>query len=68
MLIELSLKLSKELENNNVQRQNVNQEESSETNANVSFIKDSYLQYNRIDPNKKFDNFIIGGFSNKLSI
>ena len=23
------------------------------TNENVSFIKDSYLQYNRIDPNKK---------------
>ena len=27
------------------------------TNENVSFIKDSYLQYNRIDPNKRFDNF-----------
>ena len=25
---------------------------SEETNASVSFIKDSYLQYNRIDPNK----------------
>ncbi len=33
---------------------------------NVSFIKDSYLQYNRIDPNKNFDNFIIGT-SNKLA-
>ena len=33
---------------------------------NVSFIKDSYLQYNRIDPNKRFDNFIIGT-SNKLA-
>ena len=33
---------------------------------NVSFIKDSYLRYNRIDPNKKFDNFIIGS-SNKLA-
>ena len=33
---------------------------------NVSFIKDSYLQYNRIDPNKKFENFIIGS-SNKLA-
>ena len=41
-------------------------DQSSETNANVSFIKDSYLQYNRIDPNKKFDNFILG-FSNKLA-
>jgi len=56
----------KELEDNKiVQRQN-EQEQSSETNANVSFIKYSYLQYNRIDPNKKFDNFILG-FSNKLA-
>ncbi len=35
-------------------------------NENVSFIKDSYLQYNRIDPNKRFDNFITGS-SNKLA-
>ena len=33
---------------------------------NVSFIKDSYLQYNRIDQNKRFDNFITGS-SNKLA-
>ena len=35
-------------------------------NQNVSFIKDSFLQYNRIDPNKNFDNFILGP-SNKLA-
>ena len=33
---------------------------------NISFIKDSFFQYNRIDPNKKFENFIIGP-SNKLA-
>ena len=33
---------------------------------NVSFIKDTYLQYNRIDPNKSFENFIVGN-SNKLA-
>ena len=33
---------------------------------NVSFLKDSYLQYNRIDPNKRFDNFLTGS-SNKLA-
>tara|TARA_B100000989_G_scaffold178031_1_gene133687 strand:+ start:52 stop:1470 length:1419 start_codon:yes stop_codon:yes gene_type:complete len=33
---------------------------------NISFIKDSFLQYNRIDPNKRFDNFITGS-SNKLA-
>ena len=32
----------------------------------ISFLKDSYLQYNRIDPNKNFDNFILGQ-SNKLA-
>ncbi len=37
-----------------------------ELSQNVSFIKDSYLQYNRIDPNKRFDNFITGS-SNKLA-
>jgi len=37
-----------------------------ENKENVSFIKDSYLQYNRIDPNRRFDNFITGT-SNKLA-
>ena len=39
---------------------------SLDRSENVSFIKDSYLQYNRIDPNKRFDNFITGS-SNKLA-
>ena len=46
------------LKENNIKEKN--------TNENVSFIKDSYLQYNRIDPNKRFDNFITGS-SNKLA-
>ena len=33
---------------------------------NISFIKDSFLQYNRIDQNKKFENFVVGD-SNKLA-
>jgi chromosomal replication initiator protein len=37
-----------------------------EIKENVSFIKDSYLQYNRIDPNRRFDNFITST-SNKLA-
>ncbi len=32
----------------------------------VSFIKDSHLQYSRIDPNKRFENFLIGS-SNKIA-
>ena len=38
----------------------------NEDNKNISFIKDSFLQYNRIDPNKNFENFVIGP-SNKLA-
>ena len=49
-----------ELENN---FKNVN---SLNDKENVSFIKDSFLQYNRIDSNKRFDNFITGP-SNKLA-
>ena len=41
-------------------------ESENEDNKNVSFIKDSFFQYNRIDPNKNFDNFLIGS-SNKLA-
>ena len=37
-----------------------------EVKENISFIKDTYLQYNRIDPNKRFDNFLTGS-SNKLA-
>ena len=32
----------------------------------VSFIKDTHLQYSRIDPNKRFENFLIGS-SNKIA-
>ncbi len=39
---------------------------SNEISNNISFIKDTYLQYNRIDPNKNFNNFITGQ-SNKLA-
>ncbi len=49
--------------NNSQHEQNFN---NNEINNNISFIKDSYLQYNRIDPNKNFDNFITGQ-SNKLA-
>ena len=43
-----------------------NDRNKSLINDNVSFIKDSFLQYNRIDPNKNFENFITGP-SNKLA-
>ena len=54
--------------NENIKNKNsdeINQDNSS-GNEKVSFIKDSYLQYNRIDPNKNFENFLLGK-SNKLA-
>ena len=62
--IEFTIKNNKETE---ISETNTSSQNSFETNNdNVSFIKDSYLQYNRIDPNKNFENFITGG-SNKLA-
>jgi len=51
---------------NNLTIENKTNKIFSENNQKVSFIKDSFFQYNRIDPNKKFENFIIGP-SNKLA-
>ena len=42
------------------------QKEKKEFNTNISFIKDSFIQFSRIDQNKSFDNFVIG-VSNKLA-
>ncbi len=50
----------------NTTKKNDRTNETLSRSENISFIKDSYLQYNRIDPNKRFDNFITGS-SNKLA-
>ena len=60
-----------ELKINEKKDENINQISQGEIsslneNRNVSFIKGTYLQYNTIDSNKKFENFIIGS-SNKLA-
>ncbi len=58
--IELSLN-----EENKNELKKVNYKTNNVSN-NVSFIKDYVFQYNRIDPNKTFENFITGS-SNKLA-
>ena len=65
--IEFSIAEKKDvnIENNDYLKKN-NTRKNIDFSKNVSFIKDSFLQYNRIDPNKNFDNFIIGD-SNKLA-
>ena len=54
--------------NENIKNKNTDEikPDNPSDNEKVSFIKDSYLQYNRIDPNKNFENFLLGK-SNKLA-
>ena len=54
----LNLSLNKDKINEN--------KEDNVIDANLAFIKDSFIQYNRIDPNKNFNNFIVGT-SNSLA-
>ena len=58
-IIRVEFKIDNKIVNTNIENKN-------NLDAKVSFIKDSFLQYNRIDQNKSFDNFVIGN-SNKLA-
>ena len=58
-IIRVEFKIDNKIANTNIENKN-------NLDAKVSFIKDSFLQYNRIDQNKSFDNFVIGN-SNKLA-
>ena len=62
-IIRIEFKIIERTTKNNIEE---NKSDLNKVNENISFIKDSYLQYNRIDPNKKFENFIVGT-SNKLA-
>ncbi len=45
---------------------NVTDSTNNVIDANLAFIKDTFIQYNRIDANKNFDNFVVGP-SNSLA-
>ena len=62
-IIRIEFKISEKSKNTNYDQNNFKEIDNKE---NISFIKDSYLQYNRIDPNKRFENFLTGS-SNKLA-
>ena len=62
-IIRIEFKIVEKAQDITLKESNIKE---NNTNENVSFIKDSYLQYNRIDPNKRFDNFITGS-SNKFA-
>jgi len=63
-IIRIEFKIAEQKVNNGDENKEATQ--NFDIKENVSFIKDSYLQYNRIDPNKRFDNFLTGS-SNKLA-
>ena len=65
-LVRIEFIIKNNNDNENVELNSFNSTPNKINNNNISFIKDSYLQYNRIDPNKNFENFITGG-SNKLA-
>ncbi len=62
-LVRIEFKIIEQNTKNDLKKKNFVYQENVE---NVSFIKDSYLQYNRVDPNKRFENFIRSS-SNKLA-
>ena len=51
------------VDSNNVSDNNIKIIKESKT-SNVSFIEDSPINYSRLDPNKNFENFIIGKSNN----
>ncbi len=69
-ILEIIKKLNKEIIRIEFKIDNKSNNETSKIKKNpdnnISFIKDSFLQYNRIDSNKSFSNFVIGE-SNKLA-
>ena len=62
-IIRIEFKISDNNEKNIQKSDNFSQKEIIKK---VSFLQDSYLQYNRIDPNKRFENFLLGS-SNKIA-
>ena len=62
-IIRIEFKIIEKKNDDNEKLNNLN--ETNKTQK-VSFIKDSHLQYSRIDPNKRFENFLIGS-SNRIA-
>ena len=60
------IELSLNEEHNNLEIKKFDHKKNESSRNNISFIKDYVFQYNRIDPNKNFDNFITSS-SNTLA-
>ncbi len=61
--IDFIIESELDVNNNNVSDQSLKIAKGSKT-TNVSFIKDSLINYTRLDPNKSFENFVIGKSNN----
>tara|TARA_B100000941_G_C28501518_1_gene554568 strand:+ start:632 stop:2047 length:1416 start_codon:yes stop_codon:yes gene_type:complete len=61
-LIRIEFEINDKLYNNKIITNS--NEEIKINSENISFIKDSHLQYNRLDPNKNFEKFIVGKSNN----
>ena len=62
-IIRIELKI---VENKEHKNQKLADLKEANNDKKISFIKESHLQYNRIDPNKRFENFFTGS-SNKIA-
>ena len=60
------IELSLNEEQNNLEIKKIDHKKNERSENNISFIKDYVFQYNRIDPNKNFENFITSS-SNTLA-
>ncbi len=61
------IELSVNEEQSNYENKKLEYKDKLKSKNNISFIKDYVFQYNRIDPNKSFENFITGS-SNTLAL
>ncbi len=64
--IEFKINSASKLPSDKNNASNLTDQNNNVIDANLAFIKDSFIQYNRIDPNKNFSNFIVGP-SNSLA-
>ena len=62
-LIRIEFKIDEKINNKEI---NIKEFDKKDNIKNISFLENTYLQYNRIDPNKRFENFIVGS-SNRLA-
>ena len=62
-IIRIEFKIIEKKDNKSEKFDDLNQIKETQK---VTFIKDSHLQYSRIDPNKRFENFLTGS-SNKIA-